>query len=130
MLRLATGGRTDRGIFIKCREFRKAGESVTGCKIYENCGRQCDYCAAEEAKKKAKKMKPRKTTIFEGKDAEKLAAKNLPNYETYKCPMCNRIVSRHGYIPELNSRGVIISNYCENCGQALDTETTKEQETI
>lgn len=37
-----------------------------GCKIYEMCGRDCTHCVAEEAKKKAKKMQPRKTTIFEG----------------------------------------------------------------
>ena len=34
-----------------------------GCKIYENCGRDCTHCAAEEAKKKARKMAPRKTTM-------------------------------------------------------------------
>lgn len=34
-----------------------------GCKIYEMCGRDCTHCAVEEAKRKAKKMKPRKTTI-------------------------------------------------------------------
>lgn len=32
-----------------------------GCKIYENCGRDCTHCTAEEAKKKAKKMQPRRT---------------------------------------------------------------------
>ena len=54
-----------------------------GCKIYQNCGRDCTHCAAEEAKKKARKMEPRKTTIFEGEQAEKLAAKGLKNFETY-----------------------------------------------
>ena len=44
-----------------------------GCKIYEDCGRDCTHCAAEEAEKKARKMEPRKTTIFEGEQAEKLA---------------------------------------------------------
>lgn len=47
------------------------------CMIYANCGRDCTHCAVKEATGKAKKMKPRKTTIFEGKDAEKLAAKGL-----------------------------------------------------
>ena len=36
-----------------------------GCKIYENCSRICTHCEAAEAKKKSRKMKPRKTTIFE-----------------------------------------------------------------
>lgn len=92
-----------------------------GCKIYENCGRDCTHCVAEEAKKKARKMEPRKTTIFEGEQAEKLAAKGLPNYETYKCPVCSRIVADRSFIT-----GIKISNFCENCGQALETEITKE----
>lgn len=92
-----------------------------GCKIYENCGRDCTHCAAEEAKKKARKMEPRKTTIFEGTQAEKLAAKGLKNYETYKCPVCNWIVADRSFIT-----GFKISNFCENCGQALETEITKE----
>lgn len=95
-----------------------------GCKIYENCGRDCAHCTAEEAKKKTKKMQPRKTTIFEGAKAEKLAAKGLKNYETYKCPICNWIVADRSFI-----QGMMVYNYCQNCGQALDTEITKEQET-
>ena len=91
-----------------------------GCKIYENCGRDCTHCAAEEAKKKARKMEPRKTTIFEGTQAEKLAAKGLKNYETYKCPVCNWIVVNKSVLGER------IKNFCENCGQALETEITKE----
>lgn len=91
-----------------------------GCKIYENCGRDCTHCAAEEAKKKGRKMEPRKTTIFEGEQAEKLAAKGLKNYETYKCPVCNWIVA------DRKLTGFKISNFCENCGQALETEITKE----
>lgn len=90
------------------------------CKIYENCGRDCVHCEVEEAKKKARKMEPRKTTIFEGEQAEKLASKGLPNYETYKCPVCNRIVADRSVL------GIKISNFCENCGQALETEVTKE----
>lgn len=96
---------------------------MTKCKINEKCGWQCDYCTAAEAKEKAQKMKPRKTTIFEGKDAEKLAAKNLPNFVTYKCPVCNRSVSDRGFM------GIRIKNYCENCGQAMDTDITQEQKT-
>lgn len=91
-----------------------------GCKAYENCGRDCTHCEAAEAKKKARKMEPRKTTIFEGTQAEKLAAKGLPNYETYKCPVCNMIVANRSV------SGIRISNFCENCGQALETEITKE----
>lgn len=91
-----------------------------GCKIYEDCGRDCTHCAAQEAKKKARKMEPRKTTIFEGEQAEKLAAKGLKNYETYKCPVCNWIVA------DRRLTGFTISNFCENCGQALETEITKE----
>ena len=98
------------------------GKEVS-CKIYELCGRDCTHCTAEEAKKKAKKMQPRKTTIFEGAQAEKLAAKGMKNYETYKCPICNWIVADRRVL------GIRISNYCENCGQALDTEITKEQNT-
>lgn len=64
---------------------------------------------------------PRKTTIFEGEQAEKLAAKGLPNYETYKCPVCSWIVADRSFIT-----GIKISNFCENCGQALETEITKE----
>lgn len=63
---------------------------------------------------------PRKTTIFEGTQAEKLAAKGLKNYETYKCPVCNWIVA------DRKLTGFKISNFCENCGQALETEITKE----
>lgn len=63
---------------------------------------------------------PRKTTIFEGTQAEKLAAKGLKNYETYKCPVCNWIVA------DRKLTGFKISNFCENCGQALKTEITKE----
>lgn len=63
---------------------------------------------------------PRKTTIFEGTQAEKLAAKGLKNYETYKCPVCNWIVADRSVL------GIKISNFCENCGQALETEITKE----
>lgn len=95
-------------------------EKGINCKIYEGCGRDCDHCAAEEAKEKAKKMQPRRATIFEGAQAEKLAAKNLPNYETYKCPVCNRIVV------DRSISGIRIFNYCKNCGQALDTEIAKE----
>lgn len=91
-----------------------------GCKIYESCGRDCTHCGAEEAKKKAKKMKPRKTTIFEGEQAEKLAANNLPNYETYKCPVCN------GFVVDRSVLGIRIFNFCKNCGQALETEVAKE----
>lgn len=91
-----------------------------GCKIYENCGRDCTHCAAEEAKKKARKMAPRKTTIFEGEQAEKLEAKGLPNYETYKCPVCNRIVADRSFIT-----GIKISNFCGGCGQALETGAMK-----
>lgn len=64
---------------------------------------------------------PRKTTIFEGTQAEKLAAKGLPNYETYKCPVCSWIVADRSFIT-----GIKISNFCKNCGQALETEITKE----
>ena len=92
-----------------------------GCMIYENCGRDCTLCASEEAKKKARKMEPRKTTIFEGEQAEKLAAKGLKNYETYKCPVCSWIVADRSFIT-----GIKISNFCKNCGQALETEITKE----
>lgn len=60
---------------------------------------------------------PRKTTIFEGEQAEKLAAKGLKNYETYKCPVCNWIVA------DRKLTGFKISNFCENCGQALETNT-------
>lgn len=95
-----------------------------GCKIYEGCGRDCTNCVAEEAKRKAKKMQQRKTTIFEGTQAEKLAAKGLQNYETYKCPVCNWIVADRSFIT-----GIKISNFCQNCGQALDTDITKEQDT-
>lgn len=90
-----------------------------GCKIYENCGRDCTHCAAEEAKQKARKMEPRRTTIFEGTQAEKLAAKGLKNHETYKCPVCNWIVADRSVL------GIRISNFCENCGKALETEITK-----
>lgn len=93
------------------------------CKIYEVCGRDCTNCAAAEAQRKASKIKPRYTTIFEGTQAEKLAAKNLPNYKTYKCPICNFIVAERGFT------GLRVHNYCQNCGQALDTEITKEQDT-
>lgn len=68
-------------------------------------------------------IKPRKTTIFEGERAAKRAAKGIKNYETYKCPVCNWIVADRSVL------GIRISNYCENCGQALDTEITKEQNT-
>lgn len=94
-----------------------------GCKIYENCGRDCTHCAAEEAKKKAKKMQPRKTTIFEGEQAEIAKTKGLINFETYKCPVCNWIVVNKSIL------GARIKNFCENCGQALDTDITKEQNT-
>ena len=92
-----------------------------GCKIYEQCSRDCTHCTAQEAMKKAEKMQPRKATIFEGAHAEKLAAKGLPNYETYKCPVCNRIVADRSVL------GIRISNYCENCGQALKTENAEEK---
>lgn len=91
-----------------------------GCKVYENCSRDCSHCEAEAAKKKARKMEPRKTTIFEGKDAEKLEAKGIENYETYKCPVCNQIVVDRSVL------GIRIYNFCKNCGQALETEVTKE----
>lgn len=95
------------------------GQGIS-CKIYEGCGRDCTHCEAAEAKKKAQKMEPRKTTIFEGARAEKLADKGLKNYETYKCPVCNWIVA------DRRVSGIRISNFCENCGQALETEITKE----
>lgn len=69
-------------------------------------------------------IKPKKTTIFEGAKAEELAAKGLKNYETYKCPICNWIVADRSFI-----QGMRVYNYCQNCGQALDTEITKEQNT-
>lgn len=90
------------------------------CKIYWECGRDCTHCEAEEALKKAGKMQPRKTTILEGVQAEKLAERNIPNFETYKCPVCNRIVTYRSVL------GIRIYNYCGNCGQALETEITKE----
>lgn len=61
---------------------------------------------------------PRKTNIFEGTRAEKLADRGLPDYETYKCPVCNCIVADRSVL------GIRISNFCENCGQALETEIT------
>lgn len=55
------------------------------------------------------------TTIFEGEQATKLKEKNLPNYETFKCPKCNHIVKKR---ISLTKRQVY--NYCPNCGQAID----------
>ena len=46
--------------------------------------------------------------------------KGIKNYETYKCPVCNWIVEDKSVL------GIRISNYCGNCGQALETEVTKE----
>ena len=63
---------------------------------------------------------PRKTTIFEGEQAEIVKTKGLINFETYKCPVCNWIVVNKSVLGER------IKNFCENCGQALETEITKE----
>ena len=62
----------------------------------------------------------RKTTIFEGKDAEKLAAKGLPNFETYKCPKCGRSVAERTLARTLHPDGYIKHKFCNNCGQAID----------
>lgn len=99
-------------------------EDKDKCIIYANCGRDCTRCAAKEAKEKARKMKPRETTIFEGEDAEKLAAKGFKNYKTYKCPVCNWIVADSSVL------GIRISNFCENCGQALDSGKNKKLERV
>lgn len=74
-------------------------------------------------KEKGKEDAAEKNDYFRGAQAEKLAAKGMKNYETYKCPICNWIVADRSVL------GIRISNYCENCGQALDTEITKEQNT-
>lgn len=41
-----------------------------------------------------------------------------------KMQICNWIVADRSFIT-----GIKISNFCQNCGQALDTEITKEQDT-
>ena len=66
---------------------------------------------------------PRKTTIFEGEQAEIAETKGLINFKTYKCPVCNWIVVNKSIL------GARIKNFCENCGQALDTDITKVQNT-
>lgn len=73
-----------------------------------------------EARERQQAVPARKTTIFEGKDAEKLAAKGLPNYETYKCPKCGRIVVESTAAKSLHPDGFMKKNYCEKCGQAID----------
>ena len=79
-----------------------------------------------EARKRQQAVPARKTTIFEGKDAEKLAVKGLPNYETYKCPKCGRSVVERTVVKSLYPDGFIKKNYCERCGQAIDWGGEKE----
>lgn len=92
------------------------------CRIYEKCGRDCTHCVAQEAIEKARKMKPRRTTIFEGERAERCKERGITNYETYKCPVCNWIVVDRSVL------GIRISNFCKNCGQALESEEFKRRE--
>lgn len=40
------------------------------CRIYEKCSRDCTHCEAQEAVEKARKMKPRRTNIFEGESGK------------------------------------------------------------
>ena len=80
----------------------------------------------QETRKRQQAVPARKTTIFEGKDAEKLAVKGLPNYETYKCPKCGRSVVERTVVKSLYPDGFIKKNYCERCGQAIDWGGEKE----
>lgn len=73
-----------------------------------------------EAVERQKAVPARKTTIFEGKNAEKLILMGLPNYETYKCPKCGRIAAERAFDRSLYPDGFIKKNYCENCGQKID----------
>lgn len=78
-----------------------------------------------EAREKRQALPPRKTTIFEGKDAEELAAKKIPNYETYKCPKCNRTVVDRTAARSLYPDGFIKHKYCDKCGQGIDWSKEK-----
>lgn len=73
-----------------------------------------------EAVERQQAIPARKTTIFEGKDAEKLAAKGLPNFETYKCQKCGRSVAERTLARTLHPDGYIKHKFCSNCGQAID----------
>lgn len=73
-----------------------------------------------EAVKRQQAIPARKTTIFEGKDAEKLVAKGLPNFETFKCPKCGRSVEERTVARTLHPDGYIKHKFCRNCGQAID----------
>lgn len=75
---------------------------------------------ASEALEKQVAKKPRYTTIFEGEKAEKLKAKNLPNFEIYKCPICNNSVAERTFATSLHPGGFIKDNYCRNCGKKMD----------
>jgi hypothetical protein len=54
-----------------------------------------------------------KKQIFEGERAEKLQSKGIRNFETFKCPECNHIVSNRGFTE------ITVKKFCDNCGQAL-----------
>jgi transcription elongation factor Elf1 len=80
----------------------------------------------QEAIEKQVGKKPRYTTIFEGEKAEKLKQKKLPNYEIYKCPICNYSVAERTFVTSLYPDGFIKDNYCSNCGQKLDWSEADE----
>lgn len=73
-----------------------------------------------EARERQQAIPARKTTIFEGGDAEKLVAKGLPNFETFKCPKCGRSVAERTVARTLHPDGYIKHKFCRNCGQAID----------
>lgn len=73
-----------------------------------------------ESREKQIAKKPRYTTIFEGEKAEKLKAKNLPNFEIYKCPICNNSVAERTVVISLYPSGFIKDNYCRQCGTKID----------
>lgn len=85
-------------------------------------GEKLDMCS--EALEKQVAKKPRYTTIFEGEKAEKLKAKNLPNFEIYKCPICNNSVAERTFATSLHPGGFIKDNYCSKCGKKMDWSGT------
>ena len=89
-----------------------------------HCETKEDFERFKNAMDKQKAIKPRYTTIFEGEKAEKLKAKNLPNFEIYKCPICNNSVAERTFATSLYPGGFIKDNYCSDCGQKLDWSGT------
>lgn len=73
-----------------------------------------------EAMKRQQAILPQKAFILEGKLAERAARMGMKNYETYRCPECNKIVAERTLMTNVYPDGFEKYEFCRDCGQHID----------